>query len=48
MGGETYKSRLALSVVVLIAAWNNFVAVLKRVIAKVTHLETFFKCVCVP
>ena len=46
MGGEAFKRRLAHSVAVLIAAWNNFVPLLKRDIANVlkfkAHLNTNF------
>ena len=52
MGGEAFKRRLAPSVAVLIAAWNNFVVLLKGVITKVlkyvAHLKTMYALPYVP
>ena len=51
MGGETFKRRLVRSVVLIIMAWNNFVAQLKSFIINVlkckARLKTKFKCMCV-
>ena len=43
MEGETCKSGLAHSVMVLIAARNNFAPLLKHVIANVLKSKAYFK-----
>ena len=51
MGGKAFKRRLVHSVTLTVMAFNNFVPLLKSLIANMlkckTRLKTKFKCMCI-